>query len=162
MGCVRVNQPRRENCLSPASATIREAQSFSGPLRFNSFSKTSCVRSCIRLGISRMLSCQSHLGGPSCCWKSLEMRYFMMADSQVLARMVGQKSQRRFFESTQTTQLVSGKPGVSASSKRDDHVLVAFRQRAPSILTSSDWRSPEPWNQLTKKSPLGSSVIEDE
>ncbi len=90
------------------------------------------------------------------------MRYFISADSQVLARMVGQRSQRRFFESSQTTQLVSGKLGVSANSKRGDQVFDDLRQRAPSILTSSDWRSPEPWNQETNKSPFGNSTTEDE
>src|SRR4051812_44231011 len=45
--------------------------------------------------------------------------------------------------------------------KRFDQAFWPLRRRAPSICTSSDLRSPEPWNQQTTKSPLGASTMQE-
>src|SRR5208283_6069223 len=45
--------------------------------------------------------------------------------------------------------------------KRGLQVLAPLRLRAPSILTSSAVRSPEPWNQQTSRSPLGVSTMHE-
>src|SRR5439155_14096460 len=45
--------------------------------------------------------------------------------------------------------------------KRGDHATAPLRSRAPSTLTSSAWRSPEPWNQQTSRSPSGVSTMHE-
>ena len=58
-------------------------------------------------------------------------------------------------------RIAIGKPGVSAMVNRGLHVRLPWRSRAPSILTSSAVRSPEPWNQQTSRSPLGVSTMHE-
>src|ERR1035437_685448 len=90
------------------------------------------------------------------------MRYFISAVSHLWAMIRGHRKNRRCFESRKSTGLVSGKPGVSASVNGAVHLPVARFQRAAWIRTSSAVRSPEPGNQHTSRSPLGSSTIEEE
>src|SRR5512141_86563 len=45
--------------------------------------------------------------------------------------------------------------------KRGLQVWAPLRLRAPSILTSSAVRSPEPWNQQTRRSPPGVSTMHE-
>src|SRR5262249_32984555 len=88
-----------------------------------------------------------------------EIRYFIRAVCHSLARMTGQSSHNRSRESTNIVGLVSGKLGVSASVNRLIHFLEPRARRAPSTLTSSARRPPDPWYQQTKRSPPGSSTI---
>ena len=69
--------------------------------------------------------CQSHTGGPSPSYFEAT-RYCVWHDSQVLAMMVGQNSQRRFFASMYRAVLQSGKPGVSASRNASPQVVAPF------------------------------------
>ena len=65
------------------------------------------------------------------------------------------------MRSTKKTGFVSGNPGASAMVNGFDQVRFARFQRAPRISTSSAVRSPDPWNQLTSRSPFGVSTTED-
>src|SRR5258706_10587420 len=74
----------------------------------------------------------------------------------------GHRKNNRWRESMNIVGFVSGNPGVSASVNGSRHLWVDLFQRAACIRTSSAVLSPEPWNQHTSRSPLGSSTIEDE
>ena len=61
-----------------------------------------------------------------------------------------------------STGFVSGNPGASAMVNGLDQPRFERFQRAPLMSTSSAVRSPDPWNQHTSRSLVGSSTIDEE
>ena len=84
------------------------------------------------------------------------MRYFISAVSHWWATISGQRKNRRCLRIEEEHRIGFGEARRIGHREGRRPLAVVWFQRAPRIRTSSAVRSPEPWNQQTSRSPLGS------